>query len=202
MWGQSVEAFRRFLGKGGDDRAIILRALPPGGVGVEIGVWKGEFSQRILKTAKPSVLHLVDPWLASDEDDRKGQAWYGADRITQEGMDGLHDRVTAKFSRETAAGRVRIHRGTSRDVLATLDEQSVDFVYVDGDHSYAGVVADLIAALRVTRQGGLIICDDYLLGQWWGDGVVRAVHEFLGWAPVIVESKVDSQMVMRKISRP
>ncbi len=36
--------------------------LPKGGVGAELGVWKGEFSVRLLKGAKPRQLYLIDPW--------------------------------------------------------------------------------------------------------------------------------------------
>jgi hypothetical protein len=180
-------------------RATVLRALPRGGVGMEIGVWKGEFSERIRKVARPRVLHLIDPWLVSSEADRSRNAWYGADKISQAQMDAIHDQVVAKFAREIAANRVKIHRNASRQALATFPENSVDFVYVDGDHSYAAVVADLASALRVTRGGGLIVCDDYLLGRWWHDGVVRAVHEFLGAAPVIIEKKLGSQIVLRKL---
>ena len=190
--------FERLRGANADGRDAVLRSLPTAAVGVEIGVWKGDFSRRILKVAKPAVLHLIDPWLVSEEADRVGQAWYGAHKITQAEMDAIHDQVTTRFEREIAAGRMALHRGPSRDVMAALAPDSADFVYIDGDHSYQAVVDDLDAALRVTRSGGLIVCDDYFLGQWWGDGVVRAVHEFLARAPVVVESKVDTQMVMRK----
>jgi hypothetical protein len=190
---------KRFLGLDQDNREAVLRALPLGGVGVEIGVWKGEFSRRILKTAKPKTLHLIDPWLVSDEGDRRDEAWYGAQKISQSEMDAIHDRVAAEFGEQIAAKQIFIHRGASRKVLSTFAENGVDFVYVDGDHSYEAVVDDLASALRVTRPGGLIVCDDYLLGAWWGDGVVRAVHEFLARAAVIVEAKLETQMVMRKL---
>ena len=181
-------------------RSAVLKSLPPGGVGVEIGVWKGEFSTRILKTAKPKLLHLVDPWLVSAREDNNLEAWYGANAISQSEMDRIHDGVASAFANEIAAGRVQIHRDASKDALSAFADNSVDFVYVDGDHSYEGVVADLEAALRVTRARGLIVCDDYMLGKWWKDGVVRAVHEFLVSAPVIIHSKQNSQIVMRKLT--
>ena len=180
-------------------RDTVLRALPKGGVGVEIGVWKGDFSARILKIARPKRLHLVDPWRVSDEPDRRGEAWYGAERISQAEMDAIHDRVAGRFSAQIAADRVRLHRNPSREAMAEFADDSVDFVYIDGDHSLAAVGEDLRAALRVTRPGGFLICDDYLLGQWWGDGVVRAVHAFLVAAPVVVDSKRDTQMILRKL---
>jgi predicted O-methyltransferase YrrM len=51
-------------------------------------------------------------------------------------------------------------------------------VWLDGDHSYEGVKADLEHLSRSLRPGGLIAGDDYTAGGWWGDGVIRAVDEF------------------------
>jgi hypothetical protein len=190
----------RFRRKAHDSRLAVLHALPRGAVGAEIGVWKGDFSRQILQAAKPKTLHLIDPWLVSDEGDRREQAWYGAQKTSQPEMDAIYEKVVLSFSAQITALQVRIHRGASRRVLATFAAESVDFVYIDGDHSYLAVVEDLASALRVTKSGGLIICDDYLLGEWWGDGVVRAVHEFVAGAPVIIEAKTGGQMMMRKLS--
>ena len=39
-----------------------MHLLPKGSVGVEIGVWEGEFSKNFNHAVQPSCLHLVDPW--------------------------------------------------------------------------------------------------------------------------------------------
>jgi SAM-dependent methyltransferase len=180
-------------------RKDVLNMLSKEAVGVEIGVWKGDFSAQILKAARPKTLHLVDPWLISDSADRATQAWYGADKITQSGMDDIHAHVTQRFGAELASGRVIIHRADARQALGAMDKETVDYVYVDGDHGYEGVSADLAEAFRVTKPNGLICCDDYLLGAWWKDGVVRAVHELLVSERVTVEYKVDTQIVLKKL---
>lgn len=36
-----------------------------------------------------------------------------------------------------------------------------DFVFIDGDHSYEGVVADTLRALRVANPGAVLVWDDY-----------------------------------------
>lgn len=180
-------------------RKHVLEILPRDAIGVEIGVWKGDFSAQILKTAQPQVLHLVDPWLVSDSSDRTSEAWYGADRITQAAMNAIHDQVAARFDREAASGRVVIHRTDALEALGAMAEASVDFVYVDGDHSYEGVSSDLAEAWRVTKIDGFICCDDYLLGAWWKDGVVRAVHQLLVSQPVTIHYKANTQIVLRKL---
>lgn len=181
-------------------RKAVLSMMPKNAVGIEIGVWKGEFSGQILKVAEPKALHLVDPWLVSEASDRTSEAWYGADRITQAAMDDIHDQVSKRFARERASGQVVIHRSDAKQALGAMAPESVDYVYVDGDHSYEGVSSDLAEALRVTKVGGFICCDDYLLGAWWQDGVVRAVHEILAGHPVTIHYKANSQVVMQKLA--
>src|SRR5579862_4063831 len=44
------------------ERENLVDFLPKGGVGVEIGVAAGDFSQVLLERAQPTRLHLIDPW--------------------------------------------------------------------------------------------------------------------------------------------
>ena len=191
--------YHRIFDKAERARNRVLRALPKDAVGVEIGVWKGEFSTRILSRAKPRTLHLVDPWAVSGDADRAETAWYGAGKIRQAEMDAMHDRVARQFRSRIQRGQVVIHREASSDALRRFADNSVDYVYVDGDHSYAGVTADLEQAYRITRPGGFICADDYKLNAWWGDDVVRATHELMVSKPVVIARKISSQLMMRKL---
>jgi hypothetical protein len=107
--------------------------------------------------------------------------------------------VADRFRTEVEEGRVQIHRQPSADALAALAENSVDFVYVDGDHTREGCLADLNAAYRITKIGGYIGGDDYNLGGWWKDGVVRAVHEFAAAHDVVFDFVMGSQFLARKV---
>jgi hypothetical protein len=49
------------------------------------------------------------------------------------------------------------------------------------------------------KQHGLICGDDYSLGGWWGDGIVRAVHKFVSESPVKIELVLGSQFAIRKL---
>jgi hypothetical protein len=44
------------------DKTEFLRMLPKGGRWAEIGVFRGDFSETILRECKPRELHLIDPW--------------------------------------------------------------------------------------------------------------------------------------------
>ena len=49
------------------ERLWVLRLVPPGGIGLEVGVFRGCFSESICEIAKPRKLYLVDPWTLSGE---------------------------------------------------------------------------------------------------------------------------------------
>lgn len=181
-----------------DARQTILQHLPRGAVGMEIGVWRGDFSANILRLARPTRLYLVDPWAVTPSQTHR-KSWYSRDNVTQEKLDQLHDLVRSRFASEIEAEQVVVRRARSVEVMAELPAGLLDFVYVDGDHAFAGVQNDLAGAFRAVKTGGLICGDDYSLGSWWGDGVVRGVHEFLAKHPVIVEFIIGKQFMLRKM---
>jgi len=157
-------------------RRRLLAALPRRGVGAEIGTWEGEFAAQLLKHARPRRLYLIDPWEYRD-DPAYAQAKFGDRAAGGQGrMDAIHDAVCARFERELAAGTVVVRRQRSTDAARELEQ--LDWVYVDGDHTYAAVLADLGAFFPLVKPGGVLAGDDYGMVGWWDDGVRRAVDEF------------------------
>lgn len=126
--------------------------LPAGPEVCEIGVWKGSFSRKILKHFCPRALHLFDL-----------------------SFDGLDPQV-----RGDAA--VVLHEGDSGAALATLSDDSLDYAYVDGDHSYAGSRRDVFGILPKVKRGGYVQLNDYT--PWsvlsgFPYGVMANVHDVL-----------------------
>ncbi len=158
-------------------RDALLARLPRGGVGVEIGTWKGDFSARILGSAQPRRLYLVDPWRHRDES-AYSDAMYGGELGGQEQMEAIHQSVRDRFKAEIERGQVTIRRSPSTEVAADFAEGELDWVYIDGDHTYEAVKADLEAYCRALKPGGLLTGDDYGEAGWWDNGVTRAVDEF------------------------
>lgn len=60
-------------------------------------------------------------------------------------------------------------RGTSDAMIPTLEDKSLDFAYIDGDHSPEQVYKDAMNILGKMKPGGIILFDDYL---WAMNGVV------------------------------
>lgn len=161
-------------------RQKILKQSPKNGVCVEIGVWKGEFSQVLLDALLPKHLYLIDPWQYFPSEEQES-AFAGQTKSAE--FDAIHQSVAAKYQREIDAGQVRILRQKSVPALLTFDDKSIDFAYVDGDHSYEGIKSDLIALYPKMRSGGRMVFDDYHRRGWWKDDVLRAIHEFIGAHP-------------------
>lgn len=179
-------------------RRAVLGLLPKNAVGAEIGVWRGDFSAAILDVAKPTRLHLVDPW-AVRTDASHADAWYSSMR--GQNVEQIYRDVTLRFSTQVASGQVQIHRAPSTEVLPAFGNAVLDFIYIDGDHAHDAVRQDLELAVETVRSGGLICIDDHMRGKWWGDGIIRAVNECLGKHPRGLEIRfaANTQVVLARI---
>jgi hypothetical protein len=180
-----------------DTRDFLLGRLPQRSVGAEIGVWKGEFSSRMLKLVRPTELHLIDPW--KYEASFHG-AWYGGSKSSQIEMDRIFESVRSRFAKETAKGQVTIHRAPSQLAAQGFKDGYFDWVYIDGNHQYEFVTADLESFAPKVRPGGLLCGDDYdrPAASWHKDGVTRAVDQFVRTHEYKLEEVREHQFIIRK----
>lgn len=143
------------------NRFEILKRLPRHGRVAEVGVDRGDFSVRILETALPSELVLID---------------IDTGRISAENRHKLE-----------ASGVTQIIQGDSSTKIAELEDESFDWIYIDGDHKYDGVKKDIEAALPKVKKSGLLAFNDYTVWSpqsMFHCGVARAVNELCrndGW---------------------
>ena len=179
-------------------RAFLLRLLPAGSIGAEIGVYRGRFSEQILEVVRPRVLHLIDPWKHEEGEVYRKALFGGRSQGGQAGMDACLERVRSKFADEITAGRVVIHRGFSGDVVSRFPDQYFDWIYIDGNHLYEFVKQDLALAFRKTRIGGMICGDDYTDGGWWKGDVKKAVDEFIRERSVELLAIRNKQFALRR----
>jgi len=169
-----------------------------GSVCAEIGVWRGDFSAQILRTVRPAKLHLVDPWVFMTGE-AYGEARYGGKvAADQNAMDRLYEEVVQRFAGPIADGVVEVHRCGSEAAADLFQDGYFDWVYVDGNHLYEFVSADLELYGPKVRDGGLLAGDDYGVQGWWEDGVTRAVDEFVAGRGYEVVSLAANQFVLRK----
>jgi hypothetical protein len=172
-------------------RDFLLNEMPRNSVCAEIGVYRGDFSQRIVEVVSPARLHLVDPW-KFQESEVYGQSLYGGERgENQANMDAIYESVNRRFAAPIKERIVTLHRANSIDAAGTFADNYFDWIYIDGDHQYEFVKADLHAWFPKIKPGGFIAGDDYGEGGWWKGGVKKAVDEFMrhGTSASPVESR-------------
>ena len=117
----------------------------------------------------------------------------------QRNMDRRYRGVVSRFSSEIANGIVTVHRGASWDMADRIADNSLDWVYIDGDHSYEAVARDIATYRAKVKPNGVLAGDDYRSqGGWWKDGVTRAVDEFIRQTDVVIlELGKDGQWAMQ-----
>jgi hypothetical protein len=190
----SALRYRLWLLRNRIGRLRVLLAAPRHGCCAEIGVWKGDFSHRIVQLRHPAELHLVDPWLfASHFPDR---CYGGASARSQTDMDAIAQSVARRFAGNP---EVVIHRATSLDAVATFSDAYFDWIYIDGDHSYQAVLDDLLAWYAKLRPGGCIALDDY---EWRDEdnrtSVRSAINAFLADHAVAQAKLMQGQFLICK----
>lgn len=178
-------------------RRAMLQTMPKGGTAIEIGVWKGDFTRMLLNQLQPDKLILIDPWISFDDRDAAFDGQTAADEF-----EGIYQDVCRTYAPELASGQIEIMRELSAAALAKIPHNSLSFAYLDGDHSYDGVVADLAAVYPCMKVGGIIMMDDYHRRGWWGDAVVRAANEFIGThaKDVRIWSMRGAQLALEKLA--
>ena len=147
------------------NRRQLIASFPDCKTIAEIGVYRGEFSQHIIRLCKPDRLVLVDPWAWTDRVNKPMKR----DKTKPLGQE-VYEYVVTLFASDK---RVEIHRKPSVEAAPTFADGSFDMVYIDGNHKYASVVNDIREWLPKVKPGGVLAGHDYRF-----PGVRQAVHEF------------------------
>jgi hypothetical protein len=118
-------------------------------VGVEIGVRDGEYSEILCKANPDLKLYGVDPY----------EPHHGYRDITRQSTfdknwEMAHDRLRPFPEYEFV-------KDYSSKAVKSFADKSLDFVYIDGDHCFEQVAADIAEWLPKIRPGGIISGHDY-----------------------------------------
>jgi predicted O-methyltransferase YrrM len=136
------------------DRTELLKRLPRQGVVAEIGTQRGDFAKEILENCEPREFHVFD--LSFRDFDR------------------------AFFDAAISRHQVILHEGDSSTEMAKLPDALFDWIYIDGDHTFEGVVRDVREAKRLIKPNGFLVFNDYTNYsplERMQYGVMRAVND-------------------------
>lgn len=166
-WGSTAGIFARLLSE-----------LRPTKI-VEVGTWKGASAIHMAKLCGEEEIEAeilcIDTWLGVHG------LWLRAEQ-TEEVLklrNGFPTLYLTFMRNVIDAGMQKVITPLplpSAEAAQVLTKRRIraDLIYIDGDHSYEGCKADLIAYRPVLEKGGLMLADDHAF-----EGVARAVDEFV-----------------------
>ncbi|KKM60786.1 hypothetical protein LCGC14_1538400 [marine sediment metagenome] len=118
-------------------------------IGVEVGVYEGEHALRILNKLSITKLFLVDPFLIGGD--------YEGDWMPNKTQDEF-DQVELKA--RTILGKFGKKKEfimkPSVEAAKEFNDDSFDFVYIDGAHSYKDIKEDIDTWYPKVRKGGVL----------------------------------------------
>ena len=124
-------------------------------VGCEIGVEKGKNAQTMFEIIPNLKLYAVDPY---KQHTRLSNGATGYLRH----FDDRYLRMVKRQAQKRLQGRnAEIIEKFSGDAVKDIPDNCLDFVYIDGDHSYDFVMLDIIVWGRKVRKGGIVSGHDY-----------------------------------------
>jgi Methyltransferase domain len=124
----------------------------------EVGVYRGEFARHILGSCPAIESYcMIDPWRHLDDWNKPANRPDDTfQKIYDEAMDATADHADKRI----------VLRGRTTEVVDQIADSSLDFAYIDGDHTLRGITIDLVKVLPKIRPGGLIGGDDFRPSIW------------------------------------
>jgi predicted O-methyltransferase YrrM len=118
--------------------------------GAEIGTGRGSYAIVLARHNPKCRIYCIDPWETYDE----LKDWPDQN-VLNEYWISAQQRL-GKFP------EVRIIRKYSMDALSDFPDNSLDFVFIDGNHSFPYVAEDIFYWEKKVRPGGIVSGHDYL----------------------------------------
>ena len=158
---------------GRDDLAKLFNELDFK-TGAEIGVASGEYSKKLCEANPQTKIYGIDAWEAYGE-----YPDYSAEELNL-----YYEEVKNYFA---SFPNYEIIKEFSMDAVKKFEDNSLDFVYIDGNHQEPYITEDITEWSKKVRSGGIISGHDYVRGSKKKEGsdsdiirfnVVEAINKF------------------------
>lgn len=133
-------------------------------IGIEIGSYAGESTELFLKSYAFKTLYCIDPWKEGYDD---------KDDASYTDMNYVESIFDSKFANNPTIIKVK---QSSNNAVNMFEDNSIDFVYIDGCHTYEAVKWDVEHYITKIKDGGVIAGHDYGAGHL--PGVKKAIDEY------------------------
>lgn len=119
-------------------------------VGAEIGTEQGAYADCLLTKIPSLKLYCIDCWESYPE--------------YRENMQAKIDVYEQKTRNRLAGKNCEIIKKYSMDAVNDFDDNSLDFVYIDGNHEFQQVTNDIAEWSKKVKVGGIIAGHDFTRG--------------------------------------
>jgi len=116
-------------------------------IGAEIGVLKGEWSENLFKFIPNLKMFCIDKWLRYP-----GPTMWRQERL---------DRYEKEARRRLENHNCKIIKKWSMDAVKDFKNGSLDFIYIDANHTFQFVTNDIAEWSKKVRKGGIISGHDF-----------------------------------------
>jgi len=184
-----------------EDDAGVLRATARGRLRVvEIGVYEGSSAVVLCEVLEPDAeLHLVDPF--GHHAAALPAGWGATERAGR--------RVVGRAVRRHDGPRVHWHVDFSAPVARRWNRGELDLLFIDGDHSEAGVAEDWELWSPLVARGGTVVFHDARASRPGGRGLpgptavvdrlFRGGRPLEGWA---IRREADRSVAVTRAEAP
>jgi predicted O-methyltransferase YrrM len=181
--------------KRSEKREFLSHYVKKNGIGAELGVFWGHFSEVILRTFRPRRLYLVDLW------DMQGDSFGNWGAYTDFGRLQTADcHAYVKGLEAQHPGVVTVVRDSAEKFLTEYRGEKFDWVYLDTSHRFDETLRQLELISDHLQRDGVILGDDWIPDPAHPHhDVFRAVHRFIRTADFeIVIAGKGNQFVLRR----
>ena len=163
-------------------------------IGVEVGTQKGEYAEILCKKNPEAKLYCIDPW-------KKIKDYF------EYRSDSLHEKYYRETKERLEKFNCELIRKTSIEAVKDFEDDSIDYVYIDGNHSFPSVVNDIYEWSKKVRKGGIISGHDWYKAKGYpknGKNITHHVIEAVSgytkaykikpWFVLGTEAKIEGQI--------
>jgi hypothetical protein len=143
-------------------------------VGAELGVWRGKMSEQLLKGMPNLHLLMIDRWAPPEPGDSYHTSGSEMALCDHQKFNQVFNEAIRRV--KPFKERYTFFKMLCEEASKNIENHSLDFVFIDADHSYEGVKNDIIHWKDKVKPGS------WLGGHDWGNfkkgNVKKAVEEF------------------------
>ena len=191
----------------------VFQPLARGRRYAEIGVYKGAYAMGV-RNYSPARMDLIDPWRIN-LDDLVPSDYHADDSRTtlrdamagyypvdvNEALDQAFRDVVKNFS---GTPNCNVIRDTSKGAVSLFDAGAIDYLYIDANHRYDFVLADLERwHTRVSSSGVIVLNDCYVspVGKRQHVSVLEALSTFIklyDWKAVAMVNRPWTDVIIAR----